>query len=132
MGQLCVLQAGNVDFYGYTRYWVPRLSWDTYNTVLDSAIDVYTTLEASYIQYHAALDQQEEINHEAQKAASTVDSTLQKMEDEKLELVSTERSLLLARTSIGTTQLSSPPMTTLWIRSRNRMVSRLARSSMPL
>ncbi|KAK7468326.1 hypothetical protein VKT23_002841 [Stygiomarasmius scandens] len=87
MGQLCVLQAGNIDFYGYTRHWVPRLSWDTYSAVLESAIDVYTRLEASYILYHAALEQKKEVNHEAQQASSTIDSTLQKMNDEKLELV---------------------------------------------
>ncbi|KAF5366537.1 hypothetical protein D9758_008961 [Tetrapyrgos nigripes] len=87
MGQLCVLQAGNVDFYGYTRYWVPRLSWDIYNAVLGNAIVVYTRLETSYIQYHAALDQQKEVNHEALQASSTIDSTLQKMKGEKSELV---------------------------------------------
>ena len=87
MNQLCVLQAGNVDFYGYTRHWVPRLSWDTYSAVLNDAIDVYTRLETSYIRYHATLEEGKEINYEAQQAAATIDSTLQKMNAEKLDLV---------------------------------------------
>ncbi|KAJ3739417.1 hypothetical protein DFH05DRAFT_1560245 [Lentinula detonsa] len=87
MQQNNVLQTGKVDFYGFGTHWVPRVSYTEYNDYISDAMNVFIKLEASYINYRAALDQQEQTNAAIQECASRINSTLSSMQEERKTLV---------------------------------------------
>ena len=60
--QLCVLESGGVNFYGYTNNWVPRVSYKEYNDRITGAMEVLESLEVSYSNYHATLEKQQSIS----------------------------------------------------------------------
>ncbi|KAJ3778794.1 hypothetical protein FB446DRAFT_712184 [Lentinula raphanica] len=88
MQQNSVLQTGKVDFYGFGTHWVPRVSYTEYNDYISGALDVFIKLEASYIDYRAALDQQQQTNAAIQECATKINSTLASIQEERKSLLS--------------------------------------------
>ncbi|KAG6379344.1 hypothetical protein JVT61DRAFT_11805 [Boletus reticuloceps] len=68
--QLIRLNSGKTDYYGYSARWVPRASYNFYKHVLDEALTDLESFENAYIQYHAALDEQEDLNDKLELAYS--------------------------------------------------------------
>lgn len=93
MQQYSILLTGQVDFYGHSVFWVPRVSYSEYNKYIDGAMDVYIHLEQSYINYCAALDQQQQTNDAIQQSAAKIDGTLATMQTERVTLVSSLQDL---------------------------------------
>ncbi|PSS18883.1 hypothetical protein PHLCEN_2v3198 [Hermanssonia centrifuga] len=93
MQQYSILLTGQVDFYGHSVFWVPRVAYSDYNKYIDGAMDVYIHLEQSYINYCAALDQQQQTNDAIQQSAAKIDGTLATMQTERVTLVSSLQDL---------------------------------------
>jgi hypothetical protein len=87
MHQLCVLQSGKVDFYGNSIRWVPRVAFGEYRNFLTNAMNVFNSLESSYINYHAALDVQQSVNDAVKTAKSEIDGALADIAQERTVLV---------------------------------------------
>ncbi|KAF8431464.1 hypothetical protein L210DRAFT_2982969 [Boletus edulis BED1] len=68
--QLIRLNSGKTDYYGYSARWVPRASYNFYKHVLDEALTDLESFENAYIQYHAALDEQKDLNDKLELAYS--------------------------------------------------------------
>jgi endonuclease IV len=87
MHQLCVLQSGRIDFYGNMVDWVPRVSFTEYRNFLTDAMDVFKTLESSYVKYHAALDNQQSVNDAVQVAKPKIDDAIADIGKERAGLL---------------------------------------------
>ncbi|OJJ42655.1 hypothetical protein ASPZODRAFT_169945 [Penicilliopsis zonata CBS 506.65] len=62
--QLTHLDSGKVNFHGFAPTWVPRASYKFYKEVFDDAMGNLQALETAYINYHAALAKQQDLNED--------------------------------------------------------------------